>query len=76
MIREGHEPSKFNPVTDSDFAVGDDDDEPQNVGKMQDGSEEARHWQNSHGDAEPSHSPPTTSKYDSLDDRDVWTKDR
>ena len=41
VIREGFEPSKFNPITDSEFAVGDDDDEPQNVGRMHEDSAEA-----------------------------------
>ena len=75
-MREGFEPSKFNPVTDSEFAVGDDDDEPQNVGKMHEDSEEARQWDDGHNVSEEPQSSTTNTKYGSLDDRDVWNKDR
>lgn len=70
VIRQGFEPAKFNPVTDSDYAVGDDDDEPQNVGKMHEESEEARQWDNGQGENESA--PEASTKYGSLDDRHVW----
>ena len=66
IVREGFEPSKFNPVSSSDFAVGDDDDEPQNVGQMQEG------WDR--GDVDDSVKPPRADspQYATLDDRNVW----
>ena len=75
VIREGFEPSRINPASGSDFAIGDDDDEPGNVGKMHEDSEEAQQWGKSnrkHKDA-----PGVAHAYDTLDDRHVWeAKDR
>ena len=73
MIREGFEPAKFNPVSNSDFAVGDDDDKPVNVGKMQQGSEEAQEWGANDGEEASGQSSATgEQRYGSLDDRNVW----
>ena len=76
-MREGFEPGKINPTSGSDFAIGDDDDEPDNVGRMQEDSEEAQQWDESNSRrpkdslAAPSHT------YGKLDDRHVWeAKDR
>lgn len=71
-MREGFEPAKFNPAIDSDFAVGDDDDEPQNVGKMREQSEEARQWDQSQGEDERTSSPETSTKHATSDDRNIW----
>lgn len=72
VVRQGFEPGKFNPVTNSDFAVGDDDDEPQNVGKMQEESEEARRWASGRAEDEERSVPEASTNHGSLDDRHVW----
>jgi hypothetical protein len=72
VVREGFEPAKVTPATDSDFAIGDDDDEPQNVGKMYDRSEEARQWDQGGGEDQGKSSPKTSTDHGTLDDRNVW----
>ena len=70
-MREGFEPAKINPASGSDFAIGDDDDEPGNVGKMHEDSEEARQWDE--GNSQRHKNPTQTSDaYGNLDDRHVW----
>ena len=75
MVRQGFEPSKFNPTSSSNFAVGDDDDEPGNVGKMHEESEEAQHWHSRESEDAGEPSSKGETKFGSLDDRHVWTKD-
>ena len=70
-MREGFEPGRINPASGSDFAIGDDDDEPGNVGVMQEDSEEARQWNESNSRRQPD-SPQTSHTYGTLDDRHVW----
>jgi len=72
VVRQGFEPSKLNLGSDSDFAIGDGDDEPQNVGKMQAKSEDAKEWDNGQGEDPESSSPKANTKYGTLDDRHVW----
>ncbi len=75
-MREGFEPSRINPASNSDFAVGDNDDEPGSVGKMQEDSEEAQQWDQSHSRRQTPLSE-TSHTYGALDDRHVWeAKDR
>lgn len=59
-------------MSSSDFAVGDDDDEPQNVGRLHEASEEAQQWDKSHRRNPEDFSPDTSTKYGTLDDRDIW----
>ena len=76
MVREGFEPGKINPVSGSDFAIGDDDDEPGDMGKMHEDSEDARQWDAGRG-REEEDSSSTSHTYGTLDDRHVWeAKDR
>ena len=70
-MREGFEPAKINPTSDSDFAVGDDDDEPGNVGKMREDSEEAQQWGESNSQRRKK-STQNSDAYGNLDDRHVW----
>lgn len=70
MVRKGFEPSKFNPASSSNFAIGDGDDEPSNVGKMHGDSEEARYMHEESQDEEPSED--TDTRYGTLDDRHIW----
>jgi len=72
IVREGFEPAKLNPATKSDFAVGDDDGEPQHVGRMHEDSEEARQLDNGQGEDQVTSSPEASTKYGTLDDRHVW----
>ena len=75
-MREGFEPGRINPVSGTDFGIGDDDDEPANVGKMHEDSEEARQWDTSNSQR-PGDSSAGSHTYCTLDDRHVWeTKDR
>ena len=67
-MREGFEPGRINPASSSDFAIGDDNDEPGNVGKMQEDSEEAQQWDESNSRREQE----TSHTYGTLDDRNVW----
>ena len=68
-MREGFEPGTINPTSGSDFAIGDDDDEPGNVGKMHADSEEAQQWDESNSLRQ--------NDYGTLDERHVWeAKDR
>lgn len=74
-MREGFEPGRINPASSSEFAIGDDDDEPGNVGKMHQDSEEAQQWDESNSRRQKNS--PTSHNYDTLDDRHVWeAKDR
>lgn len=75
-MREGFEPGRINPSSSSDFATGKEDDEPGNVGKMHEDSEDAREWNESNGrDQEDSSA--ISHTYDTLGDRHVWeAKDR
>lgn len=70
-MRKGFEPGRINPASNSDFAIGDDDDEPGNVGKMHIDSEEARQWDESNSRGRED-SPGTSHTYGTLDDRHVW----
>ena len=70
-MREGFEPANINPASGSDFAVGDDDDEPGNVGKMHEDSEEAQQWDESNSQRQKK-STQTSDAYGNLDDRHVW----
>lgn len=72
VVRQGFEPSKFNPATDSEFAVGDDDDEPQNVGKLREESEEVRQSGDGQDEDGGEDSPEASTRYGTLDDRHVW----
>ena len=75
-MREGFEPGRINPASASDFAIGDDDDEPGQVGKMQEGSEEAQQWDESNSRS-PEDLSESSHTYGTLDDRHVWEgKDR
>lgn len=75
-MRGGFEPGSINPASNSDFAIGDDDDEPGNVGRMHKDSEEAQQWDESNSRRR-EESPTTSHTYGSLDDRHVWeAKDR
>lgn len=77
MVREGFEPARINPASGSDFAIGDDDDEPGNVGKMHEDSEEAQQWDESNSRGQEEDSSATSHTYGNLDDRNVWeAKDR
>ena len=71
MVREGFEPGRINPASGSDFAIGDDDDEPGNVGKMHEDSEEAQQWAESNSRRRKS-STQTPHTYGALDDQHVW----
>ena len=76
MIREGFEPSRFNPTSSSSFVVGDDDDEPGNIGKMHEDSEEAQHWhesENRGGGGEPAMK--SNRVYGSLGDEHIWNSE-
>lgn len=76
-MREGFEPGRINPASGSDFAIGDDDDEPGNVGKIHEGSEEAQQWDESNSRGQEDNSSGTSHTYGNLDDRHVWeAKDR
>lgn len=70
-MRKGFEPGRINPASDSDFAIGDDDDEPGNVGRMHKDSEEAQQWDESNSRGRED-SPVTSHTYGTLDDRHVW----
>lgn len=70
-MREGFEPGRTKPASSSDFAIGDDDDEPGNVGKMHEDSEEAQQWDESNSRRQEDSSA-NSHKYGSLDDRHVW----
>ena len=72
MVRQGFEPSKFNPASGSSFAVGGDDDEPSNVGRMHEDSEEARHWHEGENQDAVEPSAESSARYSALDDRHVW----
>lgn len=75
-MREGFEPARINAASSSDFAIGDDNDEPGNVGKMHEDSEEARRWDESNSRRQED-SPAASQGYGTLDDRHVWeAKDR
>ena len=69
-MREGFEPGRINPASGSEFAVG-DDDEPGNVGKMREDSEEAQQWDESNSQRE-TNSTQASNTYGTLDDRHVW----
>ena len=71
-MREGFEPGTINPASGSDFAIGDDDDEPGNVGKMHEDSVEAQQWDESNSRGHEGESSATSHKYGDLDDRHVW----
>ena len=63
-------------MSGSDFAIGDDDDEPGNMGKTNEDSEDARQWDAGRG-REEEESSSTSHPYGTLDDRYVWeAKDR
>lgn len=68
VVREGFEPGRINPASRSDFAIGDDDDEPGNVGKMHEDSEEAHQWDESNSRRQKG----SSQTYGTLDDRHVW----
>ena len=71
VIRDGFEPpSKLAPSGSSEFAVGDDEDEGQSDNSQHE-SDEDRQWKQ--GDAHDGTSPKKGSKYDSLDDGNVWS---
>lgn len=75
-MREGFEPGRINPASGSDFAIGDDDDEPGNVGRMHKDSEEAEQWDESNSRRRED-ATVTSHTYGALDDRQVWeAKDR
>lgn len=75
-MREGFEPGRINPKSGSHFAIDDDDDEPDNVGRMQQDSEEAQQWDENDSRRQKDSSV-TSHTYDKLDDRHVWeAKDR
>lgn len=75
-MRQGFEPGKINPTSDLDFAIDDGDDEPANVGKMHEDSEEALQWDESNNGRQEDSSA-TSHTYGTLDDRHVWeAKDR
>ncbi|KAK4697052.1 hypothetical protein P7C71_g964, partial [Lecanoromycetidae sp. Uapishka_2] len=67
VVREGFEPSKISRASNSSFVVGDDDDEPGNVGKMQEESEEARDWVDGENQAEGRSAPESNTHYGSLE---------
>ena len=67
-MREGFEPGRFNAASGADFAVGNDDDEPGNVGKMHEDSEEAQQWDESNSRRQKN----SSQTYGTLDDRHVW----
>ena len=72
-MRQGFEPARINPASGTDFAIGDDDDEPGNVGKMH---EESQQWDESNSGRKEDSSP-SSHTYGALDDRHVWeAKDR
>lgn len=74
-MREGFEPGRINPESSSGFAIGDDDDEPGNVGKMHVDSDEAQQWDESNSLRQENCS--GSSHTYGLDDRHVWeAKDR
>ena len=75
-MREGFEPGRINPASGSDFAIGDDDDEPGNVSKMHQDSKEAQQWDGNNSQKQKDSSA-TSQTYGTLDDRHVWeTNDR
>ena len=67
-MRDGFEPGRINPASGSDFAIGDDDDEPGNVGKMH-GDPQQLDESNSWRQEDPS---ATSHTYATLDERHVW----
>lgn len=71
VVREGFEPGRINPASRSDFAIGDDDDEPGNVGRMHENSEEAHQWDESNSRRQKDSSQ-RSQTYGTLDDRHVW----
>ena len=70
-MRKGFEPGRINPASNSDFAIGDDDDEPGNVGRMHKDFEEAQQWNESNSRGREDFAI-TSHTYGSLDDRHVW----
>lgn len=68
VVREGFEPSKFNPASSTSFAVGDDDDEPGNVGQMHEESQEGRDWDDGEDQAEGRSPPKSSTQFGSLED--------
>lgn len=76
-MREGFEPSRINPASGSGFAIGDDEDDPGDVGDMHEDPEEAQPWDESSSRSQEGGSSANSHKYGSLDDRHVWeAKDR